>query len=107
MSWLHVHLMINHLPVIGSVVLLALLAYAVIGERPALTEVVLGAFALLAATAVGVYLTGEPAEEAAEGLASFSEMLLERHEEAALAATVLLGIFGARPPPCRARAAGA
>jgi hypothetical protein len=95
MSWLHIHLLINHVPVIGTVILLALLAFAVARGKPELIRAVLGGFVVLAAAGVAVYLTGEPAEEAAERLPSFSEALLEAHEEAALAATILLGALGA------------
>ena len=95
MSWLHIHLLINHVPVIGTVVLLALLAFAIWWGKPELTEAALVGFAVLAVVGVAVYLTGEPAEEVAEGLPSFSEALLENHEETALMATILLGAFGA------------
>jgi hypothetical protein len=44
--------------------------------------------------AVATFLTAEPAEEAVEGLTGVSESLVERHEEAALLATIILGAFG-------------
>jgi hypothetical protein len=44
--------------------------------------------------AIGVYFTGEPAEELIEHLAGFSEPLVERHEEAALIATIGISILG-------------
>jgi hypothetical protein len=95
MTWLHVHLLVNHLPVIGTVVLLSLLIYAVAYGKTALIETTLTAFALLAVAGVGVYLTGEPAEGVAERMPSFSDALLESHEEAALVATILLAALGA------------
>jgi len=51
--------------------------------------VVIGAFA------VAVYLTGEPAQEAVEKLPGFPERLIDRHEDAALLATILTGTIGA------------
>lgn len=43
--------------------------------------------------AIGVYFTGEPAEELIEHLAGFSEPLVERHEEAALIATIGISVL--------------
>ena len=62
---------------------------------------------MLAATAVVVYLTGEPAEELIENLPGFSEAIVEEHEEVALIATIgmvvlglvaLVGLIRFRPP---------
>jgi uncharacterized membrane protein len=50
---------------------------------------------LTGAAAGGVYLTGEPAEELLENTAGVSERQIERHEDAAVAATTgatLLGV---------------
>ena len=95
MSTVHLHLLLNHVPVIGMIIGLALLAYAGLRKDDALVRVCLGLFTVLAVVAVAVFLTGEPAEEAVEGLAGVSETLVERHEEAALTATIVLAVFGA------------
>jgi uncharacterized membrane protein YeaQ/YmgE (transglycosylase-associated protein family) len=95
MNPVHLHLLLNHLPVIGTVVAIALLGYAVLRRSPELVRVGLGMFVLLALAGAVVYLTGEPAEELVEGLPGVSEAILERHEEAALFATILLGVVGA------------
>ena len=95
MSPLHLHLLLNHVPVIGTVIALGLLAWAVLrgDERIGRASFVL--LAVLAAVAVVAFLTGEPAEEAVEGVAGIPEALVERHEEAALLATIALGVTGA------------
>jgi hypothetical protein len=41
---------------------------------------------------LAVFLTGEPAEEAVEDLPGVAESLIELHEEAALAATIAVGL---------------
>jgi hypothetical protein len=41
-----------------------------------------------------VFLTGEPAEEAVEGVAGVSESMIHPHEEAAEAALIVTGIAG-------------
>lgn len=94
MSAVHLHLLLNHLPVVGTVLGILLLAVAWARGSAELTRVTLGLFVFLAVAALAVYLTGEPAEEMVEGLAGVSGATVERHEEAALAATLALGAYG-------------
>ncbi len=95
MSFTHIHLLLNHFPVIGSVIGLTLIGYALYRRNSDLTKVSLALFVVLAAIALVVYFTGEPAEEAIENIAGFSEAITEQHEEAALVATIVMGTFGA------------
>jgi uncharacterized membrane protein len=95
MSPVHLHLLLNHVPVIGTVIALALLALATLRGDDRLGRVSLGLLAVLAAAAVATFLTGEPAEEAVEHVAGVPGALIERHEEAALLATIALGVMGA------------
>ena len=95
MSTVHLHLLLNHVPVIGTIVGLFLLAWAVFRRDQGLARATLGLFAILAVVALAAFLTGEPAEEAVEGLAGVTEGSIERHEEAALLATIALGVLGA------------
>jgi hypothetical protein len=94
MSWTHVHLALNHLPVIGLVFVLCLLAAAVWRGNVDLLKASYWATVILALVAWGVYLTGEPAEEMVEHLSGFSESLVEQHERAALIATIGLSLLG-------------
>jgi uncharacterized membrane protein len=95
MNAAHMHLLINHLPVIGAVIALALLTLAVVRRSDELARVTFWLYALLGAASVVVYLTGEPAEEVVERLAGVSEPLIEQHEEAALIATIAMVAAGA------------
>lgn len=95
MSFTHLHLLLNHFPVIGTILGIVLLGVALIRGSSELGKVSLGLFVGLAAIAILVYFTGEPAEDAIEKLPGFSEAITERHEEFALIATIGLGIFGA------------
>jgi hypothetical protein len=95
MNAVHLHLMLNHLPVIGSAIGVLLLAVALARRSGELTKVALGLFALLGVAAVAVFLTGEPAEDVVEKLPGFSHAITEEHEEVALVATIALGAFGA------------
>ena len=95
MNGAHLHLLVNHVPVLGTFLALALLLAALPRGSAAWAR---NAFRLLVALGVatlGVFLTGEPAEETVEDIAGVAESLIERHEEAALAATIALGALAA------------
>jgi uncharacterized membrane protein len=94
MSWAHLHLALNHVPVIGIVLAILLLGAAVVRRNQELTRVSYWLVLSLAIVTLAVYLTGEPAEELVEDLAGVSEPLIESHEEAALIATVGMSLLG-------------
>lgn len=95
MSFTHLHLLLNHFPIIGAVLGIALLGYAVLRKSDELGKTSLWLFVALGAIAVAVYFTGEPAEEAIEKLPGFSEAITERHEEFAQLATIVFASFSA------------
>ncbi len=86
----HLHLILNHLPVLGAPALLALLAWGYARRMPEVTRLALWCTLLLGAATAVVYLTGEAAEEMVESLPTFDHDMVERHEEVALAAAVLI-----------------
>lgn len=94
MNAVHIHLLLNHFPVIGAVIALLLLAYAAWRGGAEVLRATLALYVLVGVVAVVVYLTGEPTEEAVERLPGISESLMERHETAALFATIALGVAG-------------
>jgi hypothetical protein len=91
MSPIHLHLVLNHVPVIGVLVAVATLGFAVLRRREELIRFGFGMLVVLGLVGAGVYFTGEPAEESLEDSPGISELLIEGHEDAALVATVLLG----------------
>ena len=90
----HLHLMLNHLPVLGAPALLALLAWGLVRGMPAVARAALWLTLGLGAVTLMVYFTGEAAEELVEGLPTFQEPLVERHEAVALGATVAVVVTG-------------
>jgi hypothetical protein len=92
----HVHLMLNHLPVIGAPLLLLLLTIGLLrGSRELVTVSLVLVVGLAVATGL-VYLTGEPAEELVKHTPWFHDTLAERHEEHAtvsLAAVLVTGLI--------------
>jgi len=93
MNVAHLHLLLTHLPVLGTLFGLGLGAYALLLRKPDVLKAALGVFVLAGLTAGAAYLTGEGAEETAEGL-GIDEAYVERHEEAAGRALLGAGALG-------------
>lgn len=94
MTFVHIHLMASHIPVIGMLLLLPLLLFALLKRSDELAKAGLWGLVLLGIAAAAVYLTGEPTEEGVESLAGIAKPMIDQHEEAALIATILLCIAG-------------
>lgn len=95
MNAAHLHLALNHLPVVGLLFALALIVVALRTRSPELARVALWSLVVVAVLGLLAYLTGEGAEEVVERLAGVSEAAIESHEEAALVAVLLVGGLGA------------
>ena len=80
MTAAHLHLALNHVPVLGTLFATGLLAYGLWRDHAGLQKGALGLLVAVGAVAVAVYLTGEPAEEIVDGLAGVSHEALEAHE---------------------------
>ena len=93
-SLAHVHLLLNHLPVILTPLGMLLLAIAARRRDDSLSRV---AFALLiaaAVTAVPTYFTGESAEHAIKGMAGVTKVVIGRHEDMGRYSAIFLGALG-------------
>jgi hypothetical protein len=91
----HLHLLLTHLPVLGAIFAVPLLATALLTRCTAVRRMALGAVVVVALLGLPTYFTGEAAEDAVEGLPGVSEALVERHEEAAARALAALEVAGA------------
>jgi uncharacterized membrane protein len=85
----HLHLMLNHVPVLAVPFGLAVLGWAMFRPRPEFARLALIVFVFSALATIPTYLSGEPAEDAIEGVAGAIEPWVEPHEEAALVSLVL------------------
>ena len=94
-STAHLHLMFNHIPVLGAPFLALLLLIGLIRRSAELQRVALGLTVLLALVTIPIYLTGEPAEEQVEGQPWFDKDRGHDHEERAEAALVGMLAAGA------------
>jgi len=91
----HLHLMLNHLPVIGVPLVAALLVWAMVRRSRELYRTAMGAVVLVAALTYPVFLTGEPAEDRVEDTVWASKDLIHEHEERAEAALIAVLVTGA------------
>ena len=95
MNLAHVHLILNHIPLIGMGFVILLLIVAFLLRSNQFINVALVFVILLSLWAIPVYLTGEPAEEMVEDLPGVSHALIEEHEEVAEIAFIFTEITGA------------
>lgn len=92
----HVHLLVNHLPVFGSILGSFVLAY---GMRSRTYQTKMAAYVLFIVSGIGAiiaYLSGEPAEELIENIPGVAKTMIERHEDFAiftLVSFIILGIL--------------
>jgi uncharacterized membrane protein len=94
MDAVHIHLLLNHVPVLGSIFGVLFLGYALLRGSEELKQVALAILVFAALVAIPVYLTGEPAEEAVEKLAGVSHDIIEQHEDGAKFSLILSLITG-------------
>jgi uncharacterized membrane protein len=78
----HLHLLLNHFPIIGTMIGTVILLFGFWKSNHQLQQVALTLLVIMALFAIPVFLTGEPADETVENLPGVSEAMLEEHEEA-------------------------
>ena len=88
MDGAHVHLLLNHIPVLGTLFCVLLLAFALLRKSGEVLRVALLGTVLVALVTFPAYLSGESAEDAVKRLGSpdISTIMLDEHEDAALPA---------------------
>lgn len=94
MSPTHLHLWLNHVPLLGLVFGILLLAGGALRRSQDLKKAGLFFFFLAALVAVPVNFSGEAAEDEVERLPGVEETYIERHEEAAKVALIAVGVVG-------------
>lgn len=94
MNQTHIHLLVNHLPIIGSILGGFVLAYGLWSKS---NETKIAAYYVLIISSLGAviaYLTGEAAEETVEDIIGISKSMLDQHEDASLFALIALITLG-------------
>jgi multisubunit Na+/H+ antiporter MnhB subunit len=95
MNFAHLHLVLNHVPVIGIPVALTFLVYGIFAKNQPSQRFALLVLIVLAAVVLPVYFTGEPAENVIEHLPGVAESFIDAHESAAMFSLVLTLSTGA------------
>ncbi|MDM7922081.1 MAG: hypothetical protein QUS14_07250 [Pyrinomonadaceae bacterium] len=90
----HLHLMLNHIPLLGTVFGLPVLLAGILLKNNALRIAGLLMLLVAALAAIPVYLTGEPAEEIVENLPGVGHDQIEAHEDFAMFALISAIITG-------------
>jgi uncharacterized membrane protein len=91
----HLHLVVNHFPIIGSIFGLGILFFGIILKNTTLKNVAYILFILATITAAASMNTGEGAEEIAEQLPGVTHQIIHEHEETAEKLMLVLYGLGA------------
>lgn len=91
----HLHLALNHFPVVGLFFTIVLLAFGLKKNSEDLKVASLWAFIAVAILALGAYFTGEYAEDMVEHMPGVTEAVIHAHETAALVALIFIEVLGA------------
>lgn len=94
MNQTHIHLLITHLPILGSILGGLVLAYGLWSQSK---DTKIAAYFLFIISSIGAgiaYITGEAAEETVENIQGIVETTIKTHEEFALFAFISLIILG-------------
>src|SRR5262245_55116971 len=98
MNLINVHLLLNHLPILGTLIALALFLVALVGNRDDLKQVSLALFALMALFAIPTYISGAGARDMIQNSAKLSPDIsmesLELHQGSALLAFIFMELTG-------------
>jgi uncharacterized membrane protein len=95
MNFAHLHLLLNHFPIIGTIVALGLFLISLFEKNEDLRRASLIIFAAMALLAIPTFFSGTGAQGAIKKLPGVSEALIERHQGAAMLALLFIEITGA------------
>ncbi len=94
MNAAHLHLIFNHVPVVGLMFALAFFLIAILRGKDILIKAALWMILLVALSTIPAYLTGEPAHEYIDDMAGVSHDIIHEHEETAEVAFVSALVLG-------------
>ena len=90
----HLHLVINHLPIFGTMIGSLVLLHGLWSNSRSTLIAAYNVFLLSAIGALIAYFTGEPAEELVENIPGVAEAAISAHEEAAEIAFICISALG-------------
>ena len=95
MNFAHLHLLLNHFPIIGTIVGLGLFLISLLGKNEDLRRASLIIFPAMALLAIIAFFSGVGAQGAIRKAPGISEALIERHQGAAMLAMLFMETTGA------------
>lgn len=95
MTLTHLHLLLNHVPTVGTALAIALFILSFFRKNDMLRRVSLEAFFIIALMTIPAYLSGLSAQQQIMSRPGVSNVMIEAHEDAALFSLVLMQITGA------------
>ena len=93
-NWPHIHIMINHFPVILAMMGALVALLGVVRSRRGIWMYACASLTLAAITVIPTYFTGEPAEHFLNRPWYIARTSIHTHEDAALIAAILVGLAG-------------
>ena len=94
MNYAHIHLLLNHGPVLGTGFAFLVLAWGIVRRNTEVLRTALLLFVLVALVSNATYLVGEPAGDMMEKL-GLSRAAIDRHDDAAEIALTVMEMLGA------------
>ena len=91
----HLHLLLNHFPIIGTIIGLGLYLVSLVGKNEGFRRAALIIFAFMALISLPTFFSGAGAQAAIDGQPGVSRALMTRHEGAAILALFFMEFTGA------------
>jgi uncharacterized membrane protein len=91
----HLHLLLNHVPIIGTFIAIGLFVFALAVKSDELKHVTCALFALIGVLAIPTYLTGHLAERVMQNEPGVSQAVIATHQGAAFVALATLLVTAA------------
>ncbi|HXD20952.1 MAG TPA: hypothetical protein VN654_28270 [Vicinamibacterales bacterium] len=93
-NFVHMHLLLNHVPTVGTIVALGVLLLGFVKRSEELTRGALALFFAIALVSLPTYMTGYAAQKALKERPGVSAELIQRHQSAALVALIVMEATG-------------
>jgi hypothetical protein len=90
----HIHLLLNHIPILGTIFGLLLLCYGMWKHSDDVKKASLGTFVVTALITIPVYQTGDGAAQIVGNLPEVSVAIIRRHDSAATITLVAIEVLG-------------
>src|SRR4026208_1724668 len=116
MNFVHLHLLLNHVPTVATIIALGVLLLALAQKSDDLIRASFAVFFAIALVSLPTYMTGYSAEAVIKDRSGVNLELIALHQSSALLALTFMeatgvaawfGLWQARKPAGRARGAGA